>query len=332
MTISGVVGSMVASTYGTTAAKPTGPATGPDRTAASAAAGAITDSVSLSPLAKSLRNESLMAFNALTDDQRGALSALVDSGKMSGEDIHNALKERVKQARSTAYWAGSRMFTSDNAELFAYGSEDLGGDLREGLSKTLKQRSELTAKLMQLEDDGHAGSEEHTALAKKLRAAEPNPLLMQRGMSSRVPFDPFHAFMLEDSRMMKTKTEVNAFDKLKATGFDIDALDRRLRGLGERDAAAIAAGTAKIGGFGTVAKDAEFSVEDAVMKPLTYVDPSAPDTTPPELRERFARAERLMKEGQRMASMSPEERRAEMLRSGATEVDAAELRRQGWLR
>ena len=227
-----------------------------------------TDSVSLSPLAKSLRDESLTVFNALSSEQRGALSALGDSGKMSGEDVHNALKERLKESRTKAFGAGFRMFANDSAELYFGDKPPSIDDMRDALRTTLERRSALFDRMMSLEQDGKAETDEHAALVKELAASEMNPLLNRKAPDNRVILSPFHGTDARESRLMKTNAEVDAFEKLRASGFDIAGLDSRLRGIGEKDAQSIVAERAKLSGFGRVAADREFSIDNASMRLL----------------------------------------------------------------
>lgn len=238
-----------------------GSATGP-------AAAAKSDSVSLSPLAKSLHDESLTVFNALSTEQRSALSALVDSGKMTGDEVHNALKERLKEARTKAYGAGFRMFANDSAGLYFGDQPPSIDDMRDALRGTLERRSALFDRMTSLEKDGKAGTDEHSALAKELAASDMNPLLTRKPPDNRAMLSPFHGIDTRESRLMKTKTEVNAFEKLRDSGFDIAGLDARLRGLGEKDAQAIVAEQAKLSGYGRVAEDREFSIDDASVRLL----------------------------------------------------------------
>lgn len=220
------------------------------------------DRVTLSPLARSLHDESLVAFNALSDEQRGQLASLVESGQLSGEDVHNALKQRLKEARRSAFTAIERMAANDSAELRAYGNPT-NDKLLDALSATLKRRSGMVATLSGLERDGQDDTQAYRDLSEQLKARTMNPLL-DRIPPDRISLELFTVNPAE-SRTMSTKTEGDAVYKLKATSFDLDALDRALRPIGEKDAASLVGEKFGLPNTAPVAKDRTFSSEDAIF-------------------------------------------------------------------
>jgi len=229
---------------------------------------AAQDSVSLSPLASSLRDESLTAFNTLSSEMRTQLSSLVDSGALTGEDVHNALKHRMKEARLNAYSATFRMAHNDHADLF-FDESATAGDFQNALRATSARRAQLMEKLSALEGEGQANSEEYAGLSKQLVASDMNPkLLADRSGMTRHIMDPFHTFDMNETRLMQTYKETDAAYKLKGTGIDLSAIDRSLRSVGEQDAAAIVAERAGLSHANTVAKDKEFSINDALFKSI----------------------------------------------------------------
>ncbi|MBP2290977.1 hypothetical protein [Azospirillum rugosum] len=228
----------------------------------------VKDSVSLSPLASSLHDESLTAFNALSSETRTQLSSLVDSGALSGEDVHNALKQRVKEARRSAYSATFRMAHNDNADLF-FNENTNRGDFQNALRATTEKRAELMKKLSALDGAGQGSSADYANLSQQLVASDANPkLLRDRSGMKRYIMDPFGGVDFEDSRLNTTRKEVDAVYKLKAAGVDLSAIDRGVRALGERDAASIIAERADLPHATTVAKDREFSLNDALVQPI----------------------------------------------------------------
>ncbi|MDQ2103063.1 hypothetical protein QSG27_10200 [Azospirillum sp. C340-1] len=225
---------------------------------------ATEDSVSLSELGKSLRGESLAAFEALSDKQRSQLVSLVDSGKISGEEVHDALTQRLKQARSSAVAATARMFNNDHATLLRNDATS-ADDLRNALGSTLTQRSSLMDKLASAMSEGDLAATSDTLAARSL-----NPLLSaDRSGMSRLVMPGFFGMDFTDSRLNYTRKEGDAAYKLKSLGVDFDGIDNALRGIGEKDAAAILAERAGLPSSRKVAKNSEFSLEDAVFKPLT---------------------------------------------------------------
>ncbi|MBP2303288.1 hypothetical protein [Azospirillum picis] len=215
----------------------------------------------MSELGKSLRGDSLIAFDALSDKQRSQLVDLVDSGKMSGEEVHDALKQRLKQARSSAVSATQRMFANDHAELLAGGNAG-PDELRDALGATLERRSSLMDKLKSaLSQDGV--QEASAALA----ARELNPLLAQ-GQGGLVGL---FAGGGADSRLLYTRKEGDAAYKMKSLGVDLDGIDAALRGIGEKDAAAILSERAGLPSSRSVSADPDFSEKDAAFLPYLSV-------------------------------------------------------------
>lgn len=66
----------------------------------------MTDSVNLSPLAKALKGDALALFTKLSPDDRTTLSDFVTSGRMSAEEVNDALTDKLKVARKESYWKG----------------------------------------------------------------------------------------------------------------------------------------------------------------------------------------------------------------------------------
>lgn len=232
---------------------------------------APTDRVSFSPLASALRDDSLSAFNALSAETRSQLSSLVDSGALSGEDVHNALKQRTKEARLGAYTATFRMAHNDNADLFSSGSATTS-DFREALRAASEKRAGMMEKLSALLQSGKDGSDDYTALSDQLKALTPNARFLGGGSSFADPFQPIEP---GESRLMSTRSETDAVYKLKAAGVDLSAIDKALRPMGERDAASLVAErTGLPQTTHTVSKDREFSLNQALIQPIT-APPSA---------------------------------------------------------
>ncbi|WP_454017271.1 hypothetical protein [Azospirillum sp. Marseille-Q6669] len=231
---------------------------------------APTDQVSFSPLASALRDESLSAFNALSVETRSQLSSLVDSGALSGDDVHNALKQRTKEARLGAYAATFRMAHNDNADLLSSGSAT-SSDFQEALRAASEKRAGMMEKLSALLQSGQDGSDDYTALSDQLKALTPNARLLAGGSSFVDPFQPIEP---GESRLMSTRSETDAVYKLKAAGVDLSAIDKALRPMGERDAASLVAERAGLPQTHTVSKDGEFSLDQALIQPIT-APPSA---------------------------------------------------------
>lgn len=230
--------------------------------------GSVADSVSLSPLGKSLHDESLVVFNALSDKQRGQLVSLVDSGKMTGEEVHDALKERLKEARFSAFNAARRIYHSDNDSLFRDENTSLK-DLTDALSTTLDRRSTLIASLTAAASDDEKKSLSDTLAARAMSTRPPRDITTMK----RIIMEPFFEDDPTDSRMASTRKEGDAAYKLQSLGFDLDGVDQALRPIGEQDAAAIVREKAGLPSSRTVARDTSFSVADGIRPTLSF--PSA---------------------------------------------------------
>lgn len=272
----------------------------PSKSGLQGAAGtAPADRVTLSPLARSLHDESLVAFNALSDEQRGQLASLVDSGQLSGEDVHNALKQRLKEARRSAFYAIERMAANDSADLRANGNPTRD-TLLDTLGATLKRRSGMVATLSGLERDGQDDTQAYRDLSEQLKARTMNPLL------DRIPPDRIglEFFMVDpaESRTMSTRTEGDAVYKLKATSFDLDALDRALRPIGEKDAASLVREKFGLPNGAPVAKDPAFSSDDAIFA-FPWANGTVPSSAASDLLEPASRAKRDTSHAQAVGSI-----------------------------
>lgn len=234
----------------------------------------VEDSVSLSELGRSLRGDSLVAFEALSDKQRAQLVGLVDSGKITGEEVHDALKQRLKQARSSAVAATDRMFEIDHADLLRNEATS-ADDLRSALGSTLAKRSSLMDKLASAMSEGDRAA---TSDALAARTQGPLPFADRLNMN-RLIMPGFFGTDFTDSRLNYTKKEGDAAYKLKSLGVSLDGIDGALRGIGEKDAAAILSERAGLPSSRTVEKDSEFSLEDAAIKPL-IAGPSGGESLP----------------------------------------------------
>ncbi|WP_149166723.1 hypothetical protein [Azospirillum brasilense] len=259
MTVSGVTSA--ASSF-SVLSRSTGASPSPEATAASG--GAASDSVSLSGLGGALRGDGLAAFGALSDAQRQQLADLVDSGKISGETVNDALTQRLKQARVSAMGATQRMYNNDHAALFLDETTS-SDDLRGALSQTLARRSSLMDKLV-----AAMSEDEQAAASNDLAARTMNPLLAKDRMGmSRYIMPGFFSMDFSDSRLNSTRKQGDATYSLKALGVDLDAIDKALRKTGEEDAAAILSERAGLPASRKVAADQDYSVDDALVKPLT---------------------------------------------------------------
>lgn len=226
--------------------------------------GSVADSVSLSPLGKSLHDESLVVFNALSDKQRGQLVSLVDSGKMTGEEVHDALKQRLKEARSSALNATHRMFSKDHDDLYRNPGAT-GDDLNNALADTLKRRSSLIENMTAATSD-----DERQSLSDELASRGLGPDRTGLLGKQRYIMPQFFTPDLADSRIASTRKEGDAAYKLQSLGFDLDGVDQALRSIGEQDSAAILSERAGLPSSRVVARDSSFSMEDAVIQPLAF--------------------------------------------------------------
>ena len=240
--IAGAAGS-IAATYGVAAAKQ-GASTSAPKAAAGPAAG-VSDSVSLGPLASTLRGESLSLFKELSVEDRTALNDIVSSGRMSAEDMHLALKDRVKTARNAAFFGQSRMFFNDpeNADFIRSPDAITSDRLRGAMERQFAERDGVLKSMAALEEMGLAGTPEHERLGQILRGAltldgdQPDP-------PSAPPFNgrlrivaPFSRSLI-DPRFTRTGGEKVAGETLESLGFASSSFDRAVRTVAEKDVTA----------------------------------------------------------------------------------------------
>lgn len=232
-------------------------AQGASSTAASAAP-ATSDSVTLSPLAGTLRGAALDLFKKLEGADRKALSDLVGSGKLSAEDVQNALKDKLKQARNTAWWQSNMMFERENAAVTDIGHTASAQEITDAATSHLDRRKQLIGRLEDLSKDGKAGGEEYADIVRTLAGqAKPGeeapayPTIDEslerlrresRGHPERgggIPINTPFIRNLLDPRFNRTGAEKAAGDALTAAGFNSASFDRAVRAQAEDDVAAI---------------------------------------------------------------------------------------------
>jgi len=251
MTIDSVTAGAAAYTAPATATSKAAPKEAAATSTAPATAPA-TDSVTLSPLAGTLRGTSLDLFNTLETDDRKALDSLVTNGIMSAEDVHAALKDRVKQARNAAFWQSSAQFFQENPR-FAKQPDDIRADeLQRGVGAHLDRRKQLLGQLEALEKAGKVGSDDYAATIRTLigqaepGAEEPAAAIDggTRRRGDRMDHHPGLRIVspfgrsLVDPRFTQTTAEKAAGEKLTASGFASASFDRAVRSMAEADVAA----------------------------------------------------------------------------------------------
>ncbi|NUB29059.1 hypothetical protein [Azospirillum brasilense] len=216
--------------------------------AATSTAESTKDTLSLSPLAASLKGPSLDLFNKLKQNERTLLSGLVDSGKVTGDDVNNALMGSLKMARSTAFMNGGRMFESQNRGLFARAATVTADEMLKATDDTLARRKELVARLGELDKNGQGGSADYGEILRALSGVEPGagtdqPSAEPHGNSRATAhlrqtrlFSPYY-MKLGDPFFIRNGEEEAASNKLKEAGVSLSSLTDAARGMAEDNVA-----------------------------------------------------------------------------------------------
>jgi polyhydroxyalkanoate synthesis regulator phasin len=253
MAIDGVTAGAAAYTapMTTAAAKETAQGASGGTTTAPAAPTA-SDSVTLSPLAGTLRGAALDLFNTLDGNDRQALSDLVDKGRMSAEDVQNALKDRLKQARNAAWWDSNRMFERENAAVTRIDRVATADEITQAVTSHLDRRKQLIGRLEELSKDGKTGGEEYADIVRTLagqkKPGEAEPAYPTFDESTRrarregrggIPINTPFIRSLVDPRFNRTGAEKFAGETLSAQGFASASFDRVVRARAEEDVAAM---------------------------------------------------------------------------------------------
>ncbi|MBY3752305.1 hypothetical protein GBZ26_01140 [Azospirillum formosense] len=227
-----------------------GAGSGSSGAATAAAVTGAKDTLSLSPLAASLKGPSLDLFNKLKQNERTLLSGLVDSGKITGDDVNNALMGSLKMARSTAFMNGGRMFESQNRGLFARAATVTADEMLKATGDTLARRKELVAQLGELDKNGQGGSADYSEILRALSGVEPGagtdqPSAEPHGNSRATAhlrqtriISPY-IMKLGDPFFIRSGEEEAARNKLKEAGVSLSSLTDAARGMGEDDVAGI---------------------------------------------------------------------------------------------
>ncbi|HEY0837396.1 MAG TPA: hypothetical protein VGE72_26010 [Azospirillum sp.] len=229
-------------------------------TGAATTAAAAADSVALSPLAGILRGAALDLFTKLEANDRQSLSDLVDSGRMSAEDVQNALKDKLKQARNTAWWESNRMFDRENAAVTDIGHVASAREITDAATNHLERRKQLISRLQELDRSGKTGGEEYADVVRTLAGQKKpgeeektDPTFdesMERlrrdhrgepGHRGGIPINTPFIRSLVDPRFNRTGAEKQAGETLTAAGFTSASFDRVVRVQAEEDVSAMVA-------------------------------------------------------------------------------------------
>ncbi|MFC5356805.1 hypothetical protein [Azospirillum himalayense] len=195
----------------------------------------------MSTLAASLKGPSLDLFNKLKQNERTLLGDLVDSGKVTGDDVNNALMGSLKMARSTAFMNGGRMFESQNRGLFARADTVTADEMLRATDDTLARRKELVARLGELDKNGQGGSDDYGEILRALSGVEPGADAQGPGRVNGPPrstrlISPYY-MKLGDPFLIRSGEEEAASSKLKEAGVSLSSLTDAARGMAEDDVA-----------------------------------------------------------------------------------------------
>jgi hypothetical protein len=97
------------------------------------------DTVELSNLASALKDDGLLLFNSLSPDDRMHLASLVSAGKLTADELNDALSGLLKSARKAVFWeeAGRYQATLPTDVLAAQ------QDLLDGVARNAKWADKL---------------------------------------------------------------------------------------------------------------------------------------------------------------------------------------------
>lgn len=208
--------------------------------AAPSAGGAAT--LSLSKLASSLSGASLDLFNKLKQNERETLGGLVESGRISGDVVHNALLNGVKQARRNAFSEGGLMFEARNPGLFARADTASADEMLKATGDTLARRKALVSRLEELEKAGQASSDAYGETLRALSGGDAGATggdmtVNGHPRSNRI-VTPY-IMKLGDPRIVSDEVETAAGKTLEAAGFSVSSLAGAARSMAEDDVAAM---------------------------------------------------------------------------------------------
>lgn len=187
---------------------------------------AKSDNVTLSPLASVLKGDTLSLFNKLSSDDRTTLGQFVSSGKMSAEEMNDALSGKLKETRSQTFWKGV---------------VDAGGGQETDSQKRIRTLSENIEKRMSDMDkfSNSASRLDHAvAITNELRGAmrERSSLMSaqdEHGVNATTRLSADFAM----NKLSRSDTERSASAKLTALGFNSDTFNSVLKDTAADDVA-----------------------------------------------------------------------------------------------
>ncbi|HYH18009.1 MAG TPA: hypothetical protein VD995_05270 [Azospirillum sp.] len=193
-----------------------------------------TDSVDLSPLASALKGDALALFTKLSPDDRTTLSDFVSSGRMSAEEVNDALTDKLKVARKESYWKGV-------VEAEGRRNDHIGKEI-DSLTK------ELEEKLAAIEKAGSPAA----ALALAMKQKEDMDRSRFRlssliGQSISQPVNPNSKLTMDFAvtKIARSETERAAGSKLASLGFGSESFAQLLKDTAAADVAAQRGATRK---------------------------------------------------------------------------------------
>jgi len=194
----------------------------------------MTDSVNLSPLAKALKGDALALFTKLSPDDRTTLSDFVTSGRMSADEVNDALTDKLKVARKESYWKG--VVEADGKQINNLDKEIgyLTQELEDKMSEVdkIKSPAEALARAMEIMKETEDSRFRLSSLI---------------GQSISQPVNPNSKLTMEFAvtKIARSETERAAGSKLASLGFGSDSFAQLLKDTADADVAAQRGATQK---------------------------------------------------------------------------------------
>ncbi|WP_145674161.1 hypothetical protein [Azospirillum brasilense] len=188
--------------------------------------GGKADHVALSPLASALKGDALSLFGKLSTDDRSALGLFVSSGRMSADEMNDALSGKLKETRSQTFWK--------SAVEAGVGQETE----RQRKIRTLSESIE--ARMSAIDKTAGSGMrlDQAVAISNEMRGAmRERSSLMSQADEGATTVKLTAEFAL--NKMARTDSERTAGDKLSALGFKSENFDQLLKDTAEKDIASM---------------------------------------------------------------------------------------------
>lgn len=196
-------------------------------------------SVMLGGLAAALKGDALRLFSTVSDEDRRRLGGYVASGAMTGDELNDALNDRLKAERGRVIRAAWEAEDAARPPAEREAERKRSDEIRR-LEMEMEDLRRRTEKLHLIRDkkDALAFIEYSKEMQMKISELRRSP-----GVTSSVAITG--EFAVE--KLYRSDGERSAGEKLTATGFQSATFDQALAGIAKADVAAIPARSSRSG-------------------------------------------------------------------------------------